>query len=64
MPIQSLVIAQQERRVVDLRHHETAPQLPSGYAGMVVLALIPPLWKRVMNPRVLAYYKGEEHQLA
>lgn len=53
-----------KRRYQVLRHHETAPQLPSGYATMVVLALIPPLWRRVMNPRVLAYYQGEEHQLA
>jgi alkane 1-monooxygenase len=30
---------------------------------MVVLAVIPPLWFKVMNPRVEAYYKGEEHQL-
>jgi alkane 1-monooxygenase len=35
-----------------LRHHEAAPQLPTGYAGMVLLALVPRLWFRVMNPRV------------
>ncbi|CAM3642723.1 alkane 1-monooxygenase [Parendozoicomonas haliclonae] len=51
------------RRYQVLRHHEESPQLPSGYAGMVVLALLPPLWFRVMNPRVEAYYQGEEHQL-
>jgi len=28
------------------------PQLPTGYAGMVLLALIPPQWFRVMDPRV------------
>lgn len=38
-----------------LRHHEGAPQLPTGYAGMVMLALVPPLWFRVMNPRVEAW---------
>lgn len=38
-----------------LRHRETAPQLPLGYAAMFVLALLPPLWKRVMNPRVQEY---------
>jgi alkane 1-monooxygenase len=38
-----------------LRHHEDAPQLPTGYAGMVLLALVPPLWFRVMNPRVEAW---------
>jgi alkane 1-monooxygenase len=34
-----------------LRHHDDSPQLPAGYATMFVLALIPPLWRRVMDPR-------------
>lgn len=51
------------RRYQVLRHYDESPQLPTGYAGMYVLALIPPLWFRVMNPRVEAYYKGEEWQL-
>ena len=38
-----------------LRHHEGAPQLPTGYAGMVILALFPPLWFRVMDHRVEAW---------
>ncbi|UWQ32683.1 alkane 1-monooxygenase [Leisingera sp. M527] len=29
-----------------------APQLPYGYPVMTVAAMIPPLWRRVMNPRV------------
>jgi alkane 1-monooxygenase len=29
-----------------------APQLPFGYPAMTALALVPPLWFRVMNPRV------------
>lgn len=33
---------------------EEAPQLPAGYPGMMVLALIPPLWFAVMNHRVQA----------
>jgi alkane 1-monooxygenase len=28
-----------------------APELPTGYAGAILLALIPPLWRRVMDPR-------------
>ena len=52
-----------KRRYQVLRHHDIAPQLPAGYATMVVLACIPPLWRKVMNPRVEAYYRGEEHQL-
>jgi alkane 1-monooxygenase len=35
-----------------LRHFEQAPQLPSGYFGMFTLAYVPPLWFRVMNPRL------------
>jgi alkane 1-monooxygenase len=27
-----------------------APQLPAGFAGMLLLALLPPLWRRVMDP--------------
>lgn len=38
-----------------LRHLEESPQLPSGYLGMMMLAVIPPLWFSVMNKRVLAY---------
>jgi alkane 1-monooxygenase len=29
-----------------------APQLPGGYGVMFLLALVPPLWFRVMNPRI------------
>jgi alkane 1-monooxygenase len=29
-----------------------SPKLPSGYAAMLPLALVPPLWFRVVNPRV------------
>jgi alkane 1-monooxygenase len=35
-----------------LRHHEDAPQMPTGYPGMMMLSLIPPAWFYVMNPRV------------
>lgn len=35
-----------------LRHMEDAPELPTGYAGMVVLALIPPLYFAVMDRRL------------
>lgn len=29
-----------------------APQLPFGYPLMTLMAMVPPLWRRVMNPRV------------
>lgn len=38
-----------------LRHYEDVPQLPSGYPSMMLVALVPPLWFRVMNPRVDAW---------
>jgi alkane 1-monooxygenase len=47
------------RRYQALRHVEHAPQLPTGYAGMILTAVIPPLWRRVMDHRVLAHYEGE-----
>jgi len=28
------------------------PQLPAGYSASILLAMIPPLWRRVMDPRV------------
>lgn len=31
-----------------------APRLPAGYGAMVLLALVPPLWRRVMHPRLAA----------
>lgn len=35
-----------------LRHHEAAPQLPTGYPGSMILSLFPPLWFRVMDRRI------------
>jgi len=43
------------RRYQVLRHHEEAPQLPTGYSSLVLLALVPPLWRRFMDPRVAAW---------
>lgn len=47
------------RRYQTLRHFDEAPQLPSGYASMIVPAWIPPLWRRVVDPRLLAHYGGD-----
>ena len=35
--------------------HALAPQLPFGYPVMTMAAMVPPLWRRVMNPRVRAW---------
>ena len=32
---------------------------PSGYATMIVLCYFPPLWRRVMDKRVVAHYGGD-----
>jgi alkane 1-monooxygenase len=42
------------RRYQSLRHFEQLPQLPSGYFGMFPLSYVPPLWFRVMDPRLVA----------
>jgi alkane 1-monooxygenase len=47
------------RRYQALRHVDEAPQLPTGYAGMIVLALVPPVWRRVMDHRVLEHYESD-----
>ena len=44
--------ANASRRYQELRTFEEAPQLPGGYGAMVVLALVPPLWFRVIHPRI------------
>jgi alkane 1-monooxygenase len=41
------------RRYQCLRDFDDVPRLPSGYFGMFLLAYLPPLWFRVMNPRLL-----------
>ncbi|WP_334052743.1 alkane 1-monooxygenase [Burkholderia cepacia] len=45
-----------------LRHFDDSPQLPTGYATMILFAYVPPLWYRVMNPRVVAHYGGNMAQ--
>ncbi len=47
------------RRYQALRHVDEAPQLPTGYAGMIVLAWFPPIWRRVMDPRLLDHFGGD-----
>jgi len=43
------------KRYQTLQAYDCSPQLPAGYATMIVLAMIPPLWRYVMDPRVLAH---------
>ena len=34
---------------------DEAPQLPAGYPVMTAAAMVPPLWRRMMNPKVRAW---------
>jgi len=47
------------RPFTQLQRSEEAPQLPFGYATAVLLALLPPLWHRVMNDRLPAVTPGQ-----
>jgi len=42
------------RRYQSLRHLPDLPTLPTGYFGAYLLAYVPWLWFRVMNPRLMA----------
>jgi alkane 1-monooxygenase len=50
------------RRYQFLEHIPNSPQMPLGYFGMFVMALVPPLWFRVMNRRLEAYQEGQGKQ--
>jgi len=43
-----------DRRIPLLQNYSEAeaPQLPHGYPLMAIAAMIPPLWKKIMNPKV------------
>lgn len=43
---------QASRKYQVLRHHENAPQLPTGYPGSMILAMFPPAWFYVMNRKI------------
>lgn len=43
------------RKYQVLRHHDDSPQLPLGYPGSILLALVPPLWFLVMDKRVAEF---------
>ena len=39
-----------------LRHYDQVPTLPTGYGGMILIALVPPLWRKVMDRRLNEYF--------
>lgn len=48
------------RKYQILRHFDKSPQMPTGYPGMMVLALIPPLWFKVMHEQIDRYKASPE----
>jgi fatty-acid desaturase len=60
--------AQGEVPYQDLRPYPNAPMMINGYLTTIIVAMIPPLWHRLMTPRVLAwdrqYANTEERELA
>ncbi len=54
------------RRFPLLQHHsqDAAPQLPYGYPVMTIAAMIPPLWRRIMNPKVRAWRRQYYPEIA
>jgi len=43
---------QSNKKYQILDHHEEAKQLPYGYPTSMLLSLLPPLWFKIMNPRL------------
>ena len=43
------------RKYQILRSYDNAPQMPTGYPGMILLSLVPPLWFKVMNNQMKKY---------
>lgn len=40
------------RKYQILKNHDNSPEMPTGYPGMMILALFPPLWFYVMNNKI------------
>lgn len=55
--------ANAHKRYQIFNHYDESPQLPAGYSAMIILALFPPLWFAVINPRLANWKRrafGEE----
>ena len=40
------------RKYQTLRHYDKSPQMPTGYPGMMLLSLVPPLWFWIMHRQI------------
>ncbi len=52
------------RKYQVLRHHDDAPQMPTGYPGMMLLSLAPPLWFYVMNRKIRKWQEKKSAELS
>ena len=43
------------RKYQVLRSFDNAPQMPTGYPGMILLSLAPPIWFKIMNQQMKKY---------
>lgn len=46
------------KRYQVLNHYDESPQLPFGYPTMIILAMLPPVWFRLMNHRFEQWQKS------
>jgi alkane 1-monooxygenase len=46
------------KRYQVLNHYDESPQLPFGYPTMIMIALVPPLWFKLMNPRLQTWQQN------
>ena len=50
------------KRYQQLETSDASPQLPGGYVTMILIALVPPLWFAVMDPRLLEHRRNAPRQ--
>ncbi len=48
------------RKYQVLRHFDESPQMPTGYPGTMLMALVPPLWFYVMHRRIDQYRQSTQ----
>lgn len=48
------------RKYQILRHFDESPQMPTGYPGMLLLSLYPPLWFKLMHRRIEVYRQTQK----
>lgn len=52
------------RKYQILKHYDQSPQMPTGYPGMMLLTLVPPLWFYVMNRKINQLHGDQQGRIA